>query len=42
MSDENFRQRLHDGVKKFLRQGKVQSGEWTEFAYVDSHLVGPW
>ena len=32
MSDEKFRQRLHDGIKKFSRQGMVQSGEWTAIA----------
>jgi glucose-6-phosphate 1-dehydrogenase len=32
MSDERFRQRLHDGIKKFSRQGKIQTSEWTEIA----------
>ncbi len=32
LSDEKLHRRLHDGVKKFSRQGKVQSGEWSEFA----------
>jgi len=32
LSDEKLRRRLHDGVKKFSRQGKVKTGEWDEFA----------
>src|ERR1039457_222711 len=32
LSDEELRRRLHDGVKKFSRQGMVKAGEWSEFA----------
>src|ERR1039457_4905518 len=32
MSDEELRRRLHDGVKKFSRQGKAKAREWVEFA----------
>ena len=32
MSDEKLRRRLHDGVKKFSRHGKMQGDEWNEFA----------
>lgn len=32
LSDEKLRRRLHDGVKKFSRQGMVKTGEWGEFA----------
>lgn len=32
LSDEKLRRRLHDGVKKFSRQGMVNTGEWSEFA----------
>jgi glucose-6-phosphate 1-dehydrogenase len=32
LSDEELRQRLHDGVKKFSRQGMMKTGEWDEFA----------
>jgi len=32
LSDEKLRRRLHDGVKKFSRQGIVKAGEWSEFA----------
>ena len=32
LSDEKLRRRLHDGVKKFSRQGMVKTGEWSEFA----------
>jgi glucose-6-phosphate 1-dehydrogenase len=32
LSDEKLRRRLHDGVKKFSRQGKLNIGEWTAFA----------
>jgi glucose-6-phosphate 1-dehydrogenase len=32
VSDEKLRRRLHDGVKKFSRQGMVTTGEWGEFA----------
>jgi glucose-6-phosphate 1-dehydrogenase len=31
-SDEKLRRRLHDGVRKFSRQGTVKAGEWGEFA----------
>ncbi|MGA7950170.1 MAG: glucose-6-phosphate dehydrogenase, partial [Thiobacillaceae bacterium] len=31
MSDQKLRRRLHDGVKKFSRHGRVQIGEWREF-----------
>ena len=29
LSDEKLRRRLHDGVKKFSRQGTVKAGEWS-------------
>lgn len=32
MTDEKLRRRLHDGVKKFARQGTVKVAEWDEFA----------
>jgi glucose-6-phosphate 1-dehydrogenase len=32
LSDEKLRRRLHDGVKKFSRQGMMKTGEWGEFA----------
>jgi glucose-6-phosphate 1-dehydrogenase len=32
LSDEKLRRRLHDGVKKFSRQGIVKAAEWSEFA----------
>ena len=32
LSDGKLRQRLHDGVKKFSRLGRVKPGEWAEFA----------
>ena len=32
MGDEKLRRRLHEGVKKFSRQGMVQAGQWSEFA----------
>jgi glucose-6-phosphate 1-dehydrogenase len=32
LSDEKLRRRLHDGVKKFSRLGKVKAGNWGEFA----------
>jgi glucose-6-phosphate 1-dehydrogenase len=32
LSDERLRRRLHDGVKKFSRQGMVKTGEWGKFA----------
>jgi glucose-6-phosphate 1-dehydrogenase len=32
LSDEKLRRRLHDGVKKFSRQGKARAAEWSEFA----------
>jgi glucose-6-phosphate 1-dehydrogenase len=32
MSDEKLRHRLHDGVKKFSRNGKAKISEWREFA----------
>ena len=35
LSDERLRRRLHDGVKKFSRQGNVKAGEWSKFA---SHI----
>ena len=31
-SDEELRGRLHDGVKKFSRQGRRKPAEWSEFA----------
>jgi len=37
LSDETLRRRLHDGVKKFSRQGMVKNGEWDEAA----NLYGP-
>jgi glucose-6-phosphate 1-dehydrogenase len=32
LSDEKLHRHLHDGVKKFSRQGTVKTGEWVEFA----------
>jgi glucose-6-phosphate 1-dehydrogenase len=32
LSDEKLRRRLHDGVKKFSRQGMAKPSEWGEFA----------
>lgn len=32
MSDEKLRRRLHDGVKKFSRTGKLKISEWSSFA----------
>ena len=32
LSDEKLRRRLHDGVRKFSRQGMVKPGEWGGFA----------
>jgi glucose-6-phosphate 1-dehydrogenase len=32
LSDEKLRRRLHDGVKKFSRQGMVKAAEWRGFA----------
>ncbi len=32
LSDETLRRRLHDGVNKFSRFGKVQSAAWNQFA----------
>src|ERR1017187_7088414 len=32
LSDETLRRRLHDGVRKFARQGIAKAGEWAEFA----------
>jgi glucose-6-phosphate 1-dehydrogenase len=32
MSDQQFRDRLRKGMDKFSRRGKVDSGEWKEFA----------
>lgn len=32
MSEPKLRRRLHDGVKKFSRHGKVRIGEWRELA----------
>ena len=32
LSDESLRRRLHEGVKKFSRQGKAKAREWGEFA----------
>lgn len=32
LSDEKLRRRLHDGVRKFSRQGMVKTAEWGEFA----------
>ena len=32
LNDENLRRRLHDGVKKFSRHGKVPGHAWSEFA----------
>ena len=32
LSDEKLRRRLHDGVRKFSRQGSVKTGEWGRFA----------
>ena len=32
LSDEKLRRRLHDGVKKYSRQGMAKTSEWEEFA----------
>lgn len=32
LDDEKMRQRFHDGVKKFSRQGKTKTKEWNKFA----------
>ncbi len=32
LSDEEFRERLHDGVNKFSRHGAVNEKEWNKFA----------
>jgi glucose-6-phosphate 1-dehydrogenase len=32
LSDEKLRRRLHDGVKKFSRQGMAKPAEWREFS----------
>ena len=32
LSDKKLRERLHDGVNKFSRQGKVNAKDWDEFA----------
>ena len=32
LSDEKLRRRLHEGVKKFSRQGAVKTRAWSEFA----------
>ena len=32
MDDEKLRRRLHDGVKKFSREGMERSSEWAKFA----------
>ena len=40
LSDEKLRRRLHDGVKKFSRQGVVKTGEWREFARHIRYLQG--
>jgi len=32
LSDEKLRRRLHDGVKKFSRQGMLKTSEWSRFA----------
>jgi len=40
LSDEKLRRRLHDGVKKFSRQGKVKAAEWSEFARHISYQQG--
>ena len=32
LTDEKLRRRLHDGVKRFSRQGMVKAGEWGGFA----------
>jgi glucose-6-phosphate 1-dehydrogenase len=34
-NEEKLRRRLHDGTKKFSRQGNVKAGEWSKFA---SHI----
>ena len=31
LNDDNLRRRLHDGVRKFSRQGKVPGRAWSEF-----------
>ena len=40
LSDEKLRRRLHDGVKKFSRQGMVKATEWGEFARHISYQQG--
>ena len=40
MGDETLRRRLHDGVKKFSRQGMVKTSEWREFAGHISYQQG--
>src|SRR5512136_2546983 len=32
LGDEALRRRLHDGVKKFSRRGRMKTAEWGEFA----------
>ena len=32
LSDEKLRRRLHDGARKFSRQGMMKTGEWRQFA----------
>lgn len=32
LTDKMLRIRLHDGIKKFSRQGKVEKSQWTKFA----------
>jgi glucose-6-phosphate 1-dehydrogenase len=32
LSDEKLHRHLHEGVKKFSRQGIVKTGEWGDFA----------
>ncbi len=39
-SDQKLRRRLHDGVKKFSRQGNAKAGEWSEFASHIRYLQG--
>jgi glucose-6-phosphate 1-dehydrogenase len=40
LSDEMLRRRLHNGIKKFSRQGTAKTGEWIEFAKHITYLKG--
>ncbi len=45
LSDKDLRERLHDGVNKFSRQGKVSAKDWDKFAkgifYHEGDFVKP-